>query len=226
MRMLTDPVGSFSRLQSITAPCMHAGTAELKHSQLEWERQALGGRIRSHATRQSFPSLQLLCPALSAINEDYPNSSLHLAVDFLVEQPSETEFAWLRVQVTVAMASSQVPPGTDLCALPAAVPPDGQLPNFASPDSLTTTTVVIGVLMAVWSLAFVAARVIVSWRRLSWSDCGFNCSGTYRYLHDSRKMILIRSDFMVIGTIFNVASTVVFIYSNLVHSATYSFQRS
>lgn len=74
------------------------------------------------------------------------------------------------------MASSLIPPGVDLCALPAGVPPDGQLPNLVNPPSLETTTIVIGVLVTVWALAFVVIRIVVNRRKLSWSDCKLNNS--------------------------------------------------
>lgn len=76
----------------------------------------------------------------------------------------------------MTMASSLIPPGMDLCALPAGVPPDGQLPNLVNPPSLMTTTIVIGVLMTVWALTFVVIRIIVNRRKLSWSDCKLNNS--------------------------------------------------
>jgi hypothetical protein len=87
----------------------------------------------------------------------------------------------------MTMASSLVPPGADLCALPLAISPDGQPPNFANPTSLTTTTIVIGVLMMVWALAFVAARVVVNIRKLSWSDCGLNRSRPNMILENGAK---------------------------------------
>ncbi|KAI7775502.1 hypothetical protein LA080_006745 [Diaporthe eres] len=84
------------------------------------------------------------------------------------------------------MASSLVPPDVDPCEIPAAVPPDGQLPNLVNPTSLATATIVTSVLLTVWALVFVAARVMVNRRKLSWSDY-----------------------FMVIGMIFDTAFTVV-----------------
>lgn len=86
------------------------------------------------------------------------------------------------------MASSLVPPGLDPCSIPAAVPPDGQQPNLVNPTSLATATIVTSVLLTVWALAFVAARVMVNRRKLSWSDCGLNSSRSSMIL----KMVLTR----------------------------------
>lgn len=107
------------------------------------------------------------------------------------------------------MASSPVPPGVDPCSVPAAVPPDGQLPNLVNPTSLATATIVTSVLLTVWALAFVAARVMVNRRKLSWSDCRLKSSRPRMVL----KMALTRADFMVIGMIFDIAYTVVAIAS-------------
>lgn len=107
------------------------------------------------------------------------------------------------------MASSLVPPGVDPCTIPAAVPPDGQLPNLVNPTSLATATIVTSVLLTVWALVFVAARVMVNRRKLSWSDCGLNSSRPRMIL----KMVLTRADFMVIGMIFDTAFTVVAVAS-------------
>lgn len=119
-------------------------------------------------------------------------------------------FPWSRM----TMASSLVPPNVDPCEIPAAVPPDGQLPNLVNPTSLATATIVTSVLLTVWALVFVAARVMVNRRKLSWSDCGLHGSRPRMIL----RMVLTRADFMVVGMIFDMGYAVVAIVSKRFHS--------
>lgn len=92
------------------------------------------------------------------------------------------------------MASSLIPPGVDLCAIPAGVPPDGQLPNFVNPPSLKTTTIVVAVLMTVWALTFVVVRIIVNRRKLSWSDCKLdNSRPVQAWVHSELHLMILES---------------------------------
>lgn len=92
------------------------------------------------------------------------------------------------------MAFSLIPPGIDLCAIPAGVPPDGQLPNLVNPPSLMTTTIVVGVLMTVWALTFVVVRIIVNRRKLSWSDCKLtNSRPVQAQIHSELHLMILES---------------------------------
>lgn len=92
------------------------------------------------------------------------------------------------------MAFSLIPPGIDLCAIPAGVPPDGQLPNLVNPPSLMTTTIVVGVLMTVWALTFVVVRIIVNRMKLSWSDCKlYNSRPVQARVHSELHLMILES---------------------------------
>ncbi|KAL4786386.1 hypothetical protein BJX76DRAFT_355112 [Aspergillus varians] len=67
--------------------------------------------------------------------------------------------------------SSAIPPGTDLCAIPAAQPPSGQTPNLVNPDSLAAATIAVTTILITWSTLFLAARVYTNLRKLSLADC-------------------------------------------------------
>ncbi len=74
--------------------------------------------------------------------------------------------------LTVKMAS-QLPPGTDLCAIPAGAPPDGQLPNLVNPETLETSLVVVSSVMTAWAALFTSARIFTNKRKLKAADCEY-----------------------------------------------------
>jgi len=67
------------------------------------------------------------------------------------------------------MASS-LPPGTDLCAIPAATPPEGTVSNLVDPPSLHAALLAISIIMTGWSIVFAGGRLYSNKRRLRWAD--------------------------------------------------------
>ncbi|KAM6477264.1 hypothetical protein HDV62DRAFT_373269 [Trichoderma sp. SZMC 28011] len=68
------------------------------------------------------------------------------------------------------MASLTIPPGVDLCQIPASLPPPGVVPNFVDPESLAGAIIAVSVVMLTWSTTFVAARLWMNWRNLKLAD--------------------------------------------------------
>ncbi|KAJ4861648.1 hypothetical protein T069G_02602 [Trichoderma breve] len=68
------------------------------------------------------------------------------------------------------MSSLTIPPGTDLCQLPAAMPPPGVVPNFVDPESLAPALIAVSAVMLTWSTIFIAARLWMNWRDLKLAD--------------------------------------------------------
>ncbi|KAJ3577844.1 hypothetical protein NPX13_g2718 [Xylaria arbuscula] len=66
---------------------------------------------------------------------------------------------------------SSLPPGTDLCSIPAGMSPDKSPPNFDNPESLATATIAVSSVMIFLTTTFVGARVWTNRRVLKWSDC-------------------------------------------------------
>ncbi|ROW17427.1 hypothetical protein VPNG_00982 [Cytospora leucostoma] len=60
--------------------------------------------------------------------------------------------------------------GIDLCAYPAATPPDGVVPNFVNPTSLASATVSICIILTTWAVLTVAARLHTNWGELNAAD--------------------------------------------------------
>lgn len=65
---------------------------------------------------------------------------------------------------------SSLPPGTDLCAIPAAEPPPGQTSNFVNPPNLATETIAVTTVTLTWATLFTAARLYTNFRKLTWAD--------------------------------------------------------
>ncbi|KAL4943636.1 hypothetical protein BDV06DRAFT_234517 [Aspergillus oleicola] len=66
--------------------------------------------------------------------------------------------------------SSEIPPGTDLCAIPASQPPAGQAPNFVNPDSLENATIAVTTILITGATAFIVARIFTNFRTLNLAD--------------------------------------------------------
>ncbi|KAF4215124.1 hypothetical protein CNMCM8980_010661 [Aspergillus fumigatiaffinis] len=65
---------------------------------------------------------------------------------------------------------SSLPPGTDLCAIPAAQPPPGQTSNFVNPPNLAAATIAVTAVTLAWATLFTAARLYTNFRKLTWAD--------------------------------------------------------
>ncbi|PKX99263.1 uncharacterized protein P174DRAFT_416950 [Aspergillus novofumigatus IBT 16806] len=65
---------------------------------------------------------------------------------------------------------SSLPPGTDLCAIPAAQPPAGQTSNFVNPPNLAAETIAVITVTLAWATLFTAARLYTNFRKLTWAD--------------------------------------------------------
>ncbi|KAF7586377.1 hypothetical protein BBP40_009023 [Aspergillus hancockii] len=66
--------------------------------------------------------------------------------------------------------SSSLPPGTDLCVIPAANPPLGQTSNLVDPPSLGAVTIAVSAITIAWAALFTAARIYTNIRKLKWAD--------------------------------------------------------
>ncbi|KAI5927351.1 hypothetical protein F4810DRAFT_706720 [Camillea tinctor] len=62
-----------------------------------------------------------------------------------------------------------LPPGLDLCQIPAGAPPDGT-PNFRNPRSLAPAWIGVTVIMMTWTVIFLAGRLWINKRRLQLAD--------------------------------------------------------
>lgn len=64
-----------------------------------------------------------------------------------------------------------LPPGVDLCSVPAAALPEGQtVPNFDDPVSLQTTSIGVSSVLLAFTYLFAAARIWGNKGKLRWSD--------------------------------------------------------
>ncbi|KAI2471076.1 hypothetical protein F4781DRAFT_141846 [Annulohypoxylon bovei var. microspora] len=77
-----------------------------------------------------------------------------------------------------------LPPGVDLCKLPSADPPEGEISNLENPYSLAPIMIAVATIVTAWALLFVAVRVWVNRRNLKVTDY-----------------------FIIIGTVWDVAFT-------------------
>ncbi|KAL6806622.1 hypothetical protein GGI42DRAFT_321698 [Trichoderma sp. SZMC 28013] len=68
------------------------------------------------------------------------------------------------------MSSLTIPPGVDLCQIPASPPPPGVVPNFVDPESLAGALIAVSAVMLTWSTIFLAARMWMNWRNLKLAD--------------------------------------------------------
>ncbi|PTB68949.1 hypothetical protein BBK36DRAFT_2315 [Trichoderma citrinoviride] len=68
------------------------------------------------------------------------------------------------------MATIQLPPGVDLCLVPAAMPPPGVVPNFDNPESLATAIIAVTVVMLTISTIFLAVRVFTNFPKYNSAD--------------------------------------------------------
>ncbi|KAL6875001.1 hypothetical protein J3F83DRAFT_535429 [Trichoderma novae-zelandiae] len=81
------------------------------------------------------------------------------------------------------MSSLQLPPGVDLCLVPAALPPPGVIPNFVNPTSLAPAIIAVSVVMLTVSTVFLAARVLTNFPKYNKADyfafIGFALNAAY-----------------------------------------------
>lgn len=66
--------------------------------------------------------------------------------------------------------TTQLPPDVDLCALPAAIPPNGTF-NLVNPTTLEGAVIAMSVVMLSWAAAFGLVRLLNNARRLRAADC-------------------------------------------------------
>ncbi|ROT42884.1 hypothetical protein SODALDRAFT_254171, partial [Sodiomyces alkalinus F11] len=76
-----------------------------------------------------------------------------------------------------------LPPGVDLCAIPAAAPPEGHIPNFANPVDLSVETLAVGAVFTVVATIYFVGRLYTNRNRMKWADyltiIGFCMSAAY-----------------------------------------------
>ncbi|KAH6653324.1 hypothetical protein BKA67DRAFT_569192 [Truncatella angustata] len=76
-----------------------------------------------------------------------------------------------------------IPPGTDLCSIPAGPVPDGMTPNFIDPPDLSTATLVVGGVLTALSTTLVVGRLCNAWGHMKLADYltifGFILSTSY-----------------------------------------------
>ncbi|KJZ69549.1 hypothetical protein HIM_11062 [Hirsutella minnesotensis 3608] len=66
--------------------------------------------------------------------------------------------------------SSTIPPGVDLCSIPAGKPPAGVVPNLVDPVNLSVETLAVGSVLTALSLIFLAGRLRANWNRMKLAD--------------------------------------------------------
>ncbi|KAJ8122587.1 hypothetical protein ONZ43_g1255 [Nemania bipapillata] len=78
---------------------------------------------------------------------------------------------------------SSIPPGVDLCKIPAGKAPDGWKSNLVNPETLAPATISVVTILTVWAFTFAVARFYVNWRKYKLADyfmaCGLILSITY-----------------------------------------------
>ncbi len=99
--------------------------------------------------------------------------------------------------------ASQLPPGTDLCAIPAGAPPDGQLPNLVDPETLETSLVVVSSVMTAWAALFTAARIYTNKRKLQAADCEYFWSVAV----SCQMLTSVFPDFVAVGFVLSTTYT-------------------
>lgn len=67
--------------------------------------------------------------------------------------------------------------GVDLCALPAATPPEGQVSNFVDPPSFAPIIIPVCTVMMSSALVVTAGRLFVNRKHLACSDCKLSPAG-------------------------------------------------
>lgn len=78
------------------------------------------------------------------------------------------------------MASQQLPPSVDLCAIPLEASPDGRPPNFLSPPSLQTTIITISAIVLFFAIFITAGRLYVNKAFMKAADCVLCTSNNLR----------------------------------------------
>ncbi|KAL7938507.1 hypothetical protein V8C35DRAFT_328564 [Trichoderma chlorosporum] len=66
--------------------------------------------------------------------------------------------------------SLNIPPGADLCQIPATAPPPGVVPNFVDPISLASALIAVSAVMLTWSTIFIVARIWMNWGKFKLAD--------------------------------------------------------
>lgn len=71
--------------------------------------------------------------------------------------------------------SSSLPPGINLCEIPALQPPPGHVSNFVNPTTLAPVTWAICLILTICSISLVALRLWMNIRKLDMADCMLVC---------------------------------------------------
>jgi len=67
--------------------------------------------------------------------------------------------------------ASAIPPGMDLCMIPLAEAPKGEVNNFVNPPDQTADLVTTTAATATIALLFIFRRFYVNWKKLKAADC-------------------------------------------------------
>lgn len=67
--------------------------------------------------------------------------------------------------------SSTLPPGIDLCKVPALRPPPGLVSNFVNPTTLAPATWAVCLILTIVSVSLVVCRLYMNVRKLDLADC-------------------------------------------------------
>lgn len=105
------------------------------------------------------------------------------------------------------MASSSI----DLCAYPAAAPPDGGSSNFDNPVSLAATVLSVEITLTSFAALIVASRIYVNWTQLHLADCKFTPRSKLARGEPTVQTPFLTNlvDFMGVGAVFSVAYTAI-----------------
>lgn len=91
------------------------------------------------------------------------SSSFPLDCDQIDQEPVD--------QKLLVTMDALLPPGTDSCAIPASVVPEGETYNFKDPPTLTPAVITVGTIMSFLSIVFVYGRVYANRKSISLADC-------------------------------------------------------
>jgi hypothetical protein len=67
--------------------------------------------------------------------------------------------------------SGSLPPGINLCEIPALQAPRGQVSNFVNPTTLAPVTWAICLILTIFSVSLVVLRLAMNIRKLDVADC-------------------------------------------------------
>lgn len=107
-------------------------------------------------------------------NLQLPFNTQHTTQQRLRENEGKTKHRRKQRNESNMDAGFQLPPGVDLCLVPAVKPPPGVIPNFDNPASLATAIIAVSAVMLTISTIFLVARAVTNFPKYSKADCKYS----------------------------------------------------